>query len=1511
MYKFRLLSTLLVFLFIFESSQWLGAVGKFEVHASCVACDRQADSLALVQLYQFSGGANWHTSWNFALPMDDWAGVFLNSKGCVSFLNLRNNNLSGFLPNLNLPELVFLDLSGNNLAGTVPNLINLEVIQTVELSNNYFSGPVPIFKNKFQLRTMSLGSNFFSGSIPKFIEAPNMRSLDLRHNNLTGNVHNFADNPNIEELYLNNNKLSGQLPNFPLNKLKILDLSHNNFFGNLPLLNQLSNLEILNLSFNNFTGNLPNFPGMGKLVSLLLNDNNLFGTIPNLVNMNSLSERLWLQNNKFTGTLPNFPSLTQLEDINLNNNLLDSLAPLTNLFSLKTLRVANNKLTFDDLLPNAQIPSVLFEYSPQAMIGTDKVVYVPTGDDYLIQFQIDPGIMTNVYYWYKDEFFYAETTVPRLLISNVGYFDKGVYRMEATNPALPALKIPSAKVTIQLDGTSLNDLCAFAFDLTDSIEVCNEYFFFDVSLDVADATCGVAGDNVWFKFMAKGPRALIYLNASTYDRMKLALYQFGNSPCSPETAEEMVCGDIIDIDNLVTGREYFLSVIGEGNQMHHFTLCFNNSSISAPPENDLPCGAFGVVPTVCSGGITINATDDFINPQCIQSSTNSVWFKTRLSTGMTSMKIDLTNNTFFNDVSIMVGTMDSCTGVFTPLANGIYCERPGINIISNLVGEKEYYIQISSTGIGAGGFLICLEENGRSIECAANINCEKGQGGPIDIPVYTRSPASCYTGCTVNAPPGINFDDNSCYSFYYPTVWYTFTTDERSDFLNLSIRSSTLSRPHFAIFKTDDCENFEKIYCRIEGNYKADIKMAPIERNTTYLIAVSDFYGDAGFFNLCLSTHENTSVCNTDNEIKVISTSKGSPLSGPFQPDEEVMFCYKVNHWQYISCNWLQAIVPTFGPCWDPTYFDIVGQPKLVNQLPRPFAQGSWRWFVNGEVRYNVNNLNMGLRINDQMPAGWYFINEGVKPPPILTDPNTSLGDGVQCALDSLTWEICFTLRTQPFANCSEVANCNIGIKTYTDGEVGAKQRAACLGDVSTWFNATMDCCRNPETFPIADITICSGETINIPLLANDTIAEFNINVLMSDAISGAESGRFEKNLVQTLINNSDSLSFVQYQVFSDRDGCLGIPVTFRAYVYPSPDINLSQDQVICLGDSATLIFNFSGESPYEVKYTSNGNQQPPLSTNGNQIIKRVDPKVNTKYLITEVKGANNCISYPGDSIIVIVNPTTRFPLDTIICQGESFWFEGVEYTQSTKFDHLYKNANRYGCDSTVDVNLIVGANYRMTIDTSICNGSVLAIGNNNFDKTGTYITVLSTVLGCDSIITLNLKVPEAIRVSDTLIIHDTNKGNGVISVNIVGGEQPYSYNWSNGRTTPLIQNLAGGTYSLTITDDIGCQVVFEFVVDNLNSTAFLNISGLSIQAMPVPQKIDSDIQIYFHSEIKRELSYHLTDFSGKTTNTGVLNINSGDHVETIKAPAPPGVYWFHIRDYHGNSGVVKVMTYR
>ena len=61
---------------------------------------------------------------------------------------------------------------------------------------------------------------------------------------------------------------------------------------------------------------------------------------------------------------------------------------------------------------------------------------------------------------------------------------------------------------------------------------------------------------------------------------------------------------------------------------------------------------------------------------------------------------------------------------------------------------------------------------------------------------------------------------------------------------------------------------------------------------------------------------------------------------------------------------------------------------------------------------------------------------------------------------------------------------------------------------------------------------------------------------------------------------------------------------------------------------------------------------------------------------------------------------------------------------------------------------------------------------------------------------------------SDSLICADSE--NGALTINPQGGTAPYEYLWSNGQQSKIAQGLTEGQYSVTVTDDNGCQTTME-----------------------------------------------------------------------------------------------------
>ena len=86
------------------------------------------------------------------------------------------------------------------------------------------------------------------------------------------------------------------------------------------------------------------------------------------------------------------------------------------------------------------------------------------------------------------------------------------------------------------------------------------------------------------------------------------------------------------------------------------------------------------------------------------------------------------------------------------------------------------------------------------------------------------------------------------------------------------------------------------------------------------------------------------------------------------------------------------------------------------------------------------------------------------------------------------------------------------------------------------------------------------------------------------------------------------------------------------------------------------------------------------------------------------------------------------------------------------------------------------------------------------------YTVTVTDVNGCTNV-TAGILLNELPELTCEVVVdqQSTDGTNGVLSVNVDGGTQPYTYLWSNNETTPTISDLAAGTYSVTVTDFAGC----------------------------------------------------------------------------------------------------------
>lgn len=139
--------------------------------------------------------------------------------------------------------------------------------------------------------------------------------------------------------------------------------------------------------------------------------------------------------------------------------------------------------------------------------------------------------------------------------------------------------------------------------------------------------------------------------------------------------------------------------------------------------------------------------------------------------------------------------------------------------------------------------------------------------------------------------------------------------------------------------------------------------------------------------------------------------------------------------------------------------------------------------------------------------------------------------------------------------------------------------------------------------------------------------------------------------------------------------------------------------------------------------------------------------------------------------------------------------------------------------DGLVDVTPGGGTpDYDFLWDTGATSEDLSAVG------AGTYSFTITDANGCTLPGTYTLAEPTELIVTATSTAVSCNDyTDGTIDVSVVGGVSGYSYLWDTGATTEDLSGLGEALYSLTVTDDNGCETTIEVVIsepDSLNLVA-------------------------------------------------------------------------------------------
>lgn len=402
---------------------------------------------------------------------------------------------------------------------------------------------------------------------------------------------------------------------------------------------------------------------------------------------------------------------------------------------------------------------------------------------------------------------------------------------------------------------------------------------------------------------------------------------------------------------------------------------------------------------------------------------------------------------------------------------------------------------------------------------------------------------------------------------------------------------------------------------------------------------------------------------------------------------------------------------------------------------------------------------------------------------------------------------------------------------------------------VSDTFNIIEPNAINIQTISKKEVDCNGAENGEITVTINGGTLPYNY--------SWTKNGIFYSS-AQNLVNaGSGNYSLV----VTDNNGCSSNPVNYTLSE-PAPVMveEINHQDINCYGDNnGAISVKVKGGTPFNNQDDSTSYQY--LWSGPGNFTSETNHLFGLKaghYVLT-ISDKNGCRQTFDTDIIQPDELVVNTDIHYVTCYGAkdasiqlnisggtkpytiewSNWGSGLLQQHLSPGDYFATVTDAHNCSKTVYAN-IPEANFAIhpvihdvscnggsngSIDLNISGGihpvalkwaddSTAGSTRNNL-KAGIYTVTLHDGAPCNINESFIVAEPQPLKISGkiTNAYNCESTGSGEIDLTVEGGSPPYSYQWSNGKHSKDIQELAPGTYYVIVTDSAGCSGNGAFVI--------------------------------------------------------------------------------------------------